>query len=416
MMKIETLKKEVHVLEEDIQETRSSFEKGQGGSGEKRMRLDFADEAGEPSSKFSKMLQNFADLENNYFTFASRYKKVIGETIQSAFKYKSVSSIFQVSFAGNFANSANVNAMQLNSLGLLGVVGSLKTINIYNQSDIGSSQLPTLYPITKLTTKALNWSLSWNNTATNLLAVGDFNSDVNVWDITKSVLTHSFREHCEGKFTSVNFCPTKSNQIISAGFDSQIRLWSLNRKESCIQLSSPDKILSLSFRPDSAHHFAVCSIDSCIHTFDIRQPNKPLSTLTGHSKSVFKLAFMGRKHLISASIDGSLKQWSFETGECIRTYRGHNNESKFIGLAVLDDHIACGSEDNKVVIYHEALSKPVLKYEFPANPTLLNVANEQKDVRQVTAVAWSSSIMAAANDSGRVQILKLNEDDSYKGI
>ena len=39
--------------------------------------------------------------------------------------------------------------------------------------------------------------------------------------------------------------------------------------------------------------------------------------------------------------------------------------SKFIGLAVRDSLIACGSEDNNLVLYHEALSKPVFSYKFP---------------------------------------------------
>ena len=44
------------------------------------------------------------------------------------------------------------------------------------------------------------------------------------------------------------------------------------------------------------------------------------------------------------STDSELKLWSTETGECIKTFRGHINEKNFVGLTVDDEFIACGKK------------------------------------------------------------------------
>ena len=44
------------------------------------------------------------------------------------------------------------------------------------------------------------------------------------------------------------------------------------------------------------------------------------------------------------STDSELKLWSTQTGQCLKTYRGHVNEKNFVGLTVNDEFIACGKE------------------------------------------------------------------------
>ena len=42
------------------------------------------------------------------------------------------------------------------------------------------------------------------------------------------------------------------------------------------------------------------------------------------------------------STDSELKLWSTETGQCVKTFRGHINEKNFVGLTVNNEYIACG--------------------------------------------------------------------------
>lgn len=46
--------------------------------------------------------------------------------------------------------------------------------------------------------------------------------------------------------------------------------------------------------------------------------------------------------LFHRSTDSELKLWNTESGQCLRTFKGHINEKNFVGLSVSCDFIACG--------------------------------------------------------------------------
>lgn len=79
--------------------------------------------------------------------------------------------------------------------------------------------------------------------------------------------------------------------------------------------------------------------------------------ISGHSKAVSYVRFMGGSHVVSASTDSQLKLWDIakasegglgaSQAEC--SYTGHTNEKNFVGLSVSPDgYIMCGSENNAV--------------------------------------------------------------------
>jgi E3 ubiquitin-protein ligase RFWD2 len=70
------------------------------------------------------------------------------------------------------------------------------------------------------------------------------------------------------------------------------------------------------------------------------------------------------------STDSTIKMWDFDTKDCLRTFKGHQNEKNFVGLSVNDDWISCGSETNTVYTYHKNASAPVVQYKFPAAVSL----------------------------------------------
>ena len=45
-----------------------------------------------------------------------------------------------------------------------------------------------------------------------------------------------------------------------------------------------------------------------------------------------------------SSTDSELKLWNVESGQCVRTYKGHVNEKNFVGLTVNRNFIACGKQ------------------------------------------------------------------------
>ena len=41
-----------------------------------------------------------------------------------------------------------------------------------------------------------------------------------------------------------------------------------------------------------------------------------------------------------------MKLWSTQTGQCLRTFRGHVNEKSFVGITANNGYLLCGEFDN----------------------------------------------------------------------
>ena len=55
-----------------------------------------------------------------------------------------------------------------------------------------------------------------------------------------------------------------------------------------------------------------------------------------------------------SSTDSELKLWNVESGQSIRTYKGHTNEKHFVGLTVNKNFIAYGKwRDSPLYTWHE---------------------------------------------------------------
>lgn len=68
----------------------------------------------------------------------------------------------------------------------------------------------------------------------------------------------------------------------------------------------------------------------------------------GHRKAVSYVRYLNGNDLVSASTDSTLRLWDTQSCVNTRVFNGHSNEKNFVGLSVLDDFVACGSETNEV--------------------------------------------------------------------
>jgi protein suppressor of PHYA-105 1 len=106
---------------------------------------------------------------------------------------------------------------------------------------------------------------------------------------------------------------------------------------------------------------------------------------------------------------------------CQSVFRGHANEKNFVGLAVSPSgYIACGSENNRLHLYHHALPLTVATHQFgggcTAPPTVSGTGSPDAeaaaaaDVAQVVSSAcWASrhDTLLAANSAGCIKVLEL---------
>lgn len=98
----------------------------------------------------------------------------------------------------------------------------------------------------------------------------------------------------------------------------------------------------------SDHILVTGSYDSTIKVWDI-DTGEEIRTLKGHTSGIRCLQFDETK-LISGSFDGTVKVWNWRTGTCISTFTGHSNG--VIGLHFDGSVLASGSADKTIKIWN----------------------------------------------------------------
>ena len=142
-------------------------------------------------------------------------------------------------------------------------------------------------------------------------------------------------------------------------------------------IDAKSNVCCVKFKPDSQYNIVFGTADHNLYYFDLRNTREPCNLLKGHKKAVSYARFLSNNEIVSASTDSQLRLWRVTEGQCLRTYRGHTNEKNFVGLAVSNGYIVCGSETNTVHLYQREISRPLLSYKFDeqTNGTTKTVAN-----------------------------------------
>ena len=73
-----------------------------------------------------------------------------------------------------------------------------------------------------------------------------------------------------------------------------------------------------------------------------------LHTLSGHTNRVYSLQFDGI-HVVSGSLDTSIRVWDVETGSCKHALMGH--QSLTSGMELKDNILVSGNADSTVKVW-----------------------------------------------------------------
>ena len=73
-----------------------------------------------------------------------------------------------------------------------------------------------------------------------------------------------------------------------------------------------------------------------------------LHTLSGHTNRVYSLQFDG-VHVVSGSLDTSIRVWDVETGSCKHALMGH--QSLTSGMELKDNILVSGNADSTVKVW-----------------------------------------------------------------
>ncbi|XQQ07276.1 MAG: NB-ARC domain-containing protein [Leptolyngbya sp. IPPAS B-1204] len=185
------------------------------------------------------------------------------------------------------------------------------------------------------------------------------NRAVHLWDVQTGTCVRTLRGYSDRVF-SVAFSP--DGQLLATGSeDHLIRIWQVRTGQLLHTLSGhSDEVRSVAFSPvgitiagaSVSNLIASASYDGTIRLWDAVS-SQGLRVLSGHSHWVRAVAFSPDGQILaSGGADGDLKLWNPKTGRCLRSLEGHNQPIRTIAFSRDGRTLASGSEDRTVRLWN----------------------------------------------------------------
>ncbi|KAM3359859.1 WD repeat-containing protein RUP2 isoform X1 [Capsicum galapagoense] len=249
---------------------------------------------------------------------------------------------------------------------------------------------------------SLKWKPDWGS---RVLGSGDYDGVVMEYDLEKKMPVFERDEHGGRRVWSIDYCHSDPVLGASGSDDGTMQMWDPRCGDNgkCLAMVQPSNqyspVCCVEFNPFRGPIVAVGCADRRVYAYDMRKMLEPLFVLDGHQKTVTYIRFLDERTIISSSIDGCIKMWDAEDQRVIRTYKGHNNSRRFVGLSVWKPGglICCGSESNQVFVYDKRWGEPLWVYgRQPMDLTrhdhgfVSSVCWQQNNENQCTLVAGDS--------------------------
>ncbi|KAJ3060304.1 hypothetical protein HDU99_005981, partial [Rhizoclosmatium hyalinum] len=110
------------------------------------------------------------------------------------------------------------------------------------------------------------------------------------------------------------------------------------------------EVNSVAYSPDSKTVVSV-SNDKTVKLWSV-ETGECVKTLVGHSGDVLSVAYSpDSKTLVSGSKDETVKLWSVETGECVKTFVGHSNWVRSVAFSPDGNTVVSGAEDKTIKLW-----------------------------------------------------------------
>jgi WD40 repeat protein len=224
-------------------------------------------------------------------------------------------------------------------------------------------------------------------------ATGEATGAIKLWDLATLKDPKTLSGHAAA-VTSLGFLPN-SGKLVSASEDKTVRLWNVADGAAITQLETPAPILSLAVIADGTQ-VATGHADNLIRRWtlpaDAATPIAHAGDIAGNAGPVVALAVSSadKNQLVSASADGTVRQWNLENNQAIREIK---HGAAVTALAVRPDgkQIASAGADNLIKLWNAADGQPW------ASPDKQPIAEMKGDFRAQFVVAQRERELAAMN-------------------
>ncbi|PSR93435.1 WD repeat-containing protein [Actinidia chinensis var. chinensis] len=258
-------------------------------------------------------------------------------------------------------------------------------------------------------------SLRWNpGSGGRIIGSGDYDGVVMEYDLERRVPVFERDEHGGRRVWSMDYSHSDPGIGASGSDDGTVQMWDPRCEGgNCVASVQPNparsSVCCVEFNPFGGALLAVGCADRRAYGYDVRRMVDPVLVLDGHSKAVSYVRFLDHRTVVTSGTDGCLKLWHTEDPRAIRTYRGHVNTRRFVGLSAWRGGglVACGSESNQVFVYDKRWSEPIWVHGIDPG------AGHGCDPGFVSSVCWRQAVedgggctLVAGGSDGVLQVFE----------
>lgn len=232
------------------------------------------------------------------------------------------------------------------------------TVKVWQQKE-NSSDLNNNFQSTDLKHECPVWSVTFSNNDGQLIASGDAEGIIKIWDRKNQVLITELKDKNASEQVILKLSFSPNNQLIaSANWDNQVRVWQINNLESKILFfcSHGDKVYAVNFSNDGSKIASACG-DNVVRVWS--DQGQLLHELKNedqsHAYAVFDIAFSSDDTMIAAAYyDKTVKLWDVANEKIIKEFThedtvygvSFNHDSQMIASATKDGFVKVWSINN----------------------------------------------------------------------
>ncbi|KAG7221916.1 hypothetical protein INR49_016942 [Caranx melampygus] len=245
----------------------------------------------------------------------------------------------------------------------------------------------------------------------NIIISGSTDRTLKVWNAETGECIHTLYGHT----STVRCMHLHEKRVVSGSRDATLRVWDIETGQ-CLHVLM-GHVAAVRCVQYDGRRVVSGAYDFMVKVWD-PETETCLHTLQGHTNRVYSLqvsSFRDEKdrqtvrttfdgiHVVSGSLDTSIRVWDVETGNCIHTLTGH--QSLTSGMELKDNILVSGNADSTVKIW-----------DIKTGQCLQTLQGPHKHQSAVTCLQFNKNFVITSSDDGTVKLWDLKTGEFIRNL